>query len=97
MVGLPGNPFAALAAGHTLLAPLLHRRAGHSPRAPLTGHLRATIVARQTRLVPAIRTGDALVPVGRDRAGNLWGAAMADVLAAVPPQWTRSDVEILPL
>jgi molybdopterin molybdotransferase len=37
------------------------------------------------------------VPAGRDRAGNLWGAAMADVLAVVPPQWTGSDVEVLPL
>jgi len=97
VVGLPGNPFAALAAGHTLLAPLLHRLAGRSPRAPLTGRLRATIVAPETRLVPAVRTDGALVPVGRDRAGNLWGAAMADVLAVVPPQWTGSDVEVLPL
>jgi molybdopterin molybdotransferase len=97
VVGLPGNPFAALAAGHTLLAPLLHGLAGRSPKAPVTGRLRATIVAQETRLVPAIRTDGALVPAGRDRAGNLWGAAMADVLAVVPPQWTGSDVEVLPL
>jgi molybdopterin molybdotransferase len=97
VVGLPGNPFAALAAGHTLLAPLLHGLAGRSPKAPVTGRLRATIVAQETRLVPAIRTDGDLVPAGRDRAGNLWGAAMADVLAVVPPQWTGSDVEVLPL
>ncbi|MFC0545803.1 molybdopterin molybdotransferase MoeA [Kutzneria chonburiensis] len=99
VVGLPGNPFAALAAGHTLLAPLLHGLAGHSPKAPLTGRLRGAVTARatETRLVPAVRTDDALVPVGRDRAGNLWGAAMADVLAVVPPQWTGPEVEVLPL
>ncbi|MFC0435225.1 molybdopterin molybdotransferase MoeA [Kutzneria buriramensis] len=99
VVGLPGNPFAALAAGHTLLAPLLHRLAGRSPKPPLTGRLRASIAAREreTRLVPAVRTDDAIVPVGRDRAGNLWGAAMADVLAVVPPQWTGAEVEVLPL
>ncbi|WP_345028701.1 molybdopterin molybdotransferase MoeA [Kutzneria kofuensis] len=99
VVGLPGNPFAALAAGHTLLAPLLNGLAGRSPKAPLTGRLRGRIAARdrETRLVPAVRTDDALVPVGRDRAGSLWGAAMADVLAVVPPQWTGPEVEVLPL
>ncbi|MEV6609958.1 molybdopterin molybdotransferase MoeA [Kutzneria sp. NPDC051319] len=99
VVGLPGNPFAALAAGHTLLGPLLSGLAGRSPMAPLTGRLRGAVTARatETRLVPAIRTDDALVPVGRDRAGNLWGAAMADVLAVVPPQWTGPEVEVLPL
>ncbi|MGN9837900.1 molybdopterin molybdotransferase MoeA [Nonomuraea sp. H19] len=122
VVGLPGNPFAALAASLTLLAPILRglggagARAGQEPGAPtaaagrepgapggvagkemsvLAGTVRAH--PRDTRLVPVRRTGRGAVPVGHDRPGSLWGAALADALAVVPPGWTGERVELIEL
>jgi molybdopterin molybdotransferase len=99
VVGLPGNPYAALVAALTLLTPLLGRLAGQpepplhtaTPTGPLTPH------DRDTRLVPVTRIGPLVVPVGHDRPGSLWGAAAADALAIVPPGWAGGEVELLPL
>ncbi|MFB9837372.1 hypothetical protein [Actinoallomurus acaciae] len=35
--------------------------------------------------------------MGRDRPGLLWGAALADALAVVPPGWRGEEVELLAL
>lgn len=90
VVALPGYPYAALVAVLTLLGPLLAGLAGRplpdlrtarflEPAEP--GPRRAT-----TRVVPVREQGDGTVEaVGRDRPGNLWGAADADHLAVVPP------------
>lgn len=98
VVGLPGNPFAALAAALTLLVPALDA---------LTGRARAAERARpacalpahphDTRLVPVRRTADGVVPVGHDRPALLWGAATADALAVVPAGGAGADVELLRL
>lgn len=98
VVGLPGNPYAALTAALTLLVPAL---------AALTGRVLPREYARlagveaghtdDTRLVPVRRTTEGAVPVGHDRPALLWGAALADALAVIPPGAPVTDVELLPL
>jgi molybdopterin molybdotransferase len=96
VVGLPGNPFAALAAVLTLLHPLLDALGGHAARPPVTAWLPDVGAHRtDTRLVPVIRSGGLAVPVGHDRPGSLWGAALADALAVVPPGHRGGEVELL--
>lgn len=96
VVGLPGNPFAALAAALTLLRPLLDTLGGHGIRPPVTARLQNVGAhPRDTRLVPVIRTGGEAVPAGHDRPGSLWGAALADALAVVPPRHRDGEVELL--
>jgi molybdopterin molybdotransferase len=98
VVGLPGNPFAALAAALTLLAPVLRGMSGRrAPRqeSALAGPVRAH--ERDARLVPVRRSGRGAVPVGHDRPGSLWGAALADALAVVPPGWSGGPVELIEL
>ncbi|MEU3644847.1 molybdopterin molybdotransferase MoeA [Lentzea sp. NPDC034063] len=96
VVGLPGNPFAALAAVLTLLHPLLDALGGHTTRPPVTAHLSdVNAHPRDTRLIPVTRHGNAAIPVGHDRPGSLWGAALADALAVVPPGHQGGEMELL--
>ncbi|MET9231655.1 molybdopterin-binding protein [Lentzea sp. NPDC003310] len=96
VVGLPGNPFAAHAAVLTLLQPLLDALGGHTARPPVTAWLGdVNAHPRDTRLVPVTRSGGLAVPVGHDRPGSLWGAALADALAVVPPRHRGGEVEVL--
>ncbi|MFJ9900107.1 molybdopterin molybdotransferase MoeA [Streptomyces sp. NPDC091280] len=89
ILGLPGNPYAALVAAHTLLAPLLSGLTGRAlrplPGVPLTGDIR--VAPGRTRLVPVIWDGATARPLGGHRPAFLQGAALADALAAVPPHW----------
>ncbi|MFJ9406821.1 molybdopterin molybdotransferase MoeA [Streptomyces sp. NPDC101393] len=93
IVGLPGNPYAALAAAHTLLAPLLAGLTGRSlpalPRIPLTGAVRP--VPGRTRLVPVTWDGVTARALGGHGSAFLHGAALADALAAVPPEWRPGE------
>jgi molybdopterin molybdotransferase len=99
VVGLPGNPYAALVAVLTLLAPLLGSLAGRNTTPAVT----ATLVpgpaphVRDTLLLAAVRRGSIVVPVGHDRPGSLRAPATADVLAVLPPDWPGGQVELLPL
>ncbi|GAA0484635.1 molybdopterin molybdenumtransferase MoeA [Paractinoplanes deccanensis] len=99
VVGLPGNPYAALVAALTLLCPLLGRLAGRGEPPVLTARLAGPVAPheRDTRLVPVALSGSRALPVGHDRPGSLRGAAAADALAVVPPGWTGGEVELLPL
>lgn len=87
VLGLPGNPFAALTAFLTLgLASLLRLR-GESlpvlPVAPVPGGLACH--PRSTRLVP-VRVGpQGVVPLGHGGSAMLRGVAAADALAVVDP------------
>ncbi|GGN08692.1 molybdopterin molybdenumtransferase MoeA [Lentzea pudingi] len=96
VVGLPGNPFAAHAAVLTLLHPLLDALGGHTTNPPVTAWLGdVNAHPRDTRLVPVTRSGALAVPVGHDRPGSLWGAALADAVAVVPPGHRGGEVEVL--
>ncbi|MFI6481720.1 molybdopterin molybdotransferase MoeA [Nonomuraea sp. NPDC050663] len=89
VVGLPGNPFAALVAAHTVLGPLLAGLAGRPmarlPRMPLTVPVRPA--PGRTRIIPVVWDGDGVRPLGGDRPAFLNGAALGDALAAVPENW----------
>jgi molybdopterin molybdotransferase len=86
LVGLPGNPLAAVAGTVTLAMPLLRRLGGHptaSPRrlraaAQLPGH------PRDTRLLPVLLADGEVVPLPFDGPAMLRGLALADGLAVVP-------------
>ncbi|GAA1636728.1 molybdopterin-binding protein [Nonomuraea maheshkhaliensis] len=98
VVGLPGNPFAALAASLTLLAPILRELTG-TPAAVETSALHGVVHPhpRDTRLVPVLGSERGAIPVGHDRPGSLWGAALAEALAVVPPGWSGERVELIEL
>ena len=89
IVGLPGNPYAALVATLTLIDPLLTGLAGRPPAdldtAVLTDPLR--LDERNTRIVPVRRGARGLRLVDGAHPGYLGAAADADALAVVPPGW----------
>jgi len=99
LVGLPGNPLAAVAALLVLLHPLLEGMTGctaRPERALLRGwHARGRPV---TSLVPVRRGGAGEVePAGPDGPAQLRGLAAADAVAVVPAGWDPADpVELLP-
>lgn len=100
LVALPGNPFAALVGALTLLGPLLTGLSGRRlPRLPTATLASAPPgVDDVPRIVPVRRDGAGTVhPLGHDRPGNLWGAALADSLAVVPPAWLGQPVALLAL
>jgi molybdopterin molybdotransferase len=96
LVALPGNPYAALVAVLTLLDPLLTGLLGQPlpelPVARLSGFPGGD---GPTRMLPVRRAGGAVEPLGRDRPGNLWGAAVADAFAVVPRGWRGEPVPLL--
>ena len=94
VVGLPGNPFAALVAAHTLLAPLLAGLAGRPlPALPAAAIGGAVPRPRpgQTRLLPVAWDGAAARVVAGHQPAFLCGAALADALAVIPPDWTSGQ------
>ncbi|MFG2821898.1 molybdopterin molybdotransferase MoeA [Kitasatospora sp. NPDC048365] len=104
LVGLPGNPLAAVAGTVTLALPLLHALSGRP--ASGDGRERAERVAaelpghpRDTRLVPVVRRTDGAVPLPFDGPAMLRGLALAEALAVVPPGGVPSGgrAELLPL
>ncbi len=99
LVGLPGNPLAAVAGTATLAVPLLRRLGGHADAEPL--RLTASVALpghpRDTRLVPVRRVGHEVVPLPFDGPAMLRGLVFADGLAVVPPGGTAAGdaVEVL--
>lgn len=91
MIGLPGNPFAALAAAYTLVRPLLGGLSGRPTSALARMRVSGPLSGRtdRTRLVPVRLTGDgsAEVLAGHGPA-NLLGAARMDGLGVLPRGWT---------
>jgi molybdopterin molybdotransferase len=87
LVGLPGNPLAAIAGLVTLAQPLLHRLGGHPRPATRTLVVDAAIPGhpRDARLVPALAEDIRAVPLLFDGPAMLRGVAAADVLLVVPP------------
>ncbi|MBF6383477.1 NTP transferase domain-containing protein [Nocardia farcinica] len=100
VLGLPGNPFAAVATALALTPALVAARTGAQPPRPLLVPLAnaAAVAAPVTRVVPARAAeggwlGDAAV-----RTAHLGGLIDRDGLAVVAPGARDGDpVEILPL
>ncbi|MFC9590643.1 molybdopterin molybdotransferase MoeA [Streptomyces sp. NPDC056944] len=98
LVGLPGNPLAAVSGLLTLAEPLLAalgaaaRSGGSVGRAPVLeavhGH------PYDTRLVPVVRRGEQLVPLRYNGPAMLRGIAVADGMAVVPPGGAPSGQEL---
>ena len=95
LVGLPGNPLAAVAGMLTLAVPLLRRLSGRPEPRPRRIRVAADIGghAHDTRLVP-MRADRPLVFSG---PAMLRGLAVADGIAVVPPGGVRAGerVEVL--
>ncbi|MFC7017125.1 molybdopterin molybdotransferase MoeA [Streptomyces viridiviolaceus] len=87
LVGLPGNPLAAVAGTVTLMIPLLRRLGGHLAGTPRTTVAAAALSGhpRDTRLLPVLRTDHGATPLPFDGPAMLRGLAYADGLAVVPP------------
>ncbi|WP_432886829.1 molybdopterin molybdotransferase MoeA [Kribbella sp. CA-245084] len=87
VLGLPGNPFAALVAFLTLGVAAITRMRGL--RLPELGHIAVPGGVRchptSTRLVPVRLTAHGAVPIGHGGAAMLRGPAVADALAVVAP------------
>ncbi|MER6344891.1 molybdopterin molybdotransferase MoeA [Streptomyces sp. NPDC001595] len=101
LVGLPGNPLAAVSGLLTLAEPLLRALAGHP--APQRYALPLKDGAHghpyDTRLVPVTLRGDRAVPLHYNGPAMLRGVAAADALAVVPPGGAEpgQETEILDL
>ncbi|MEI7033934.1 molybdopterin molybdotransferase MoeA [Streptomyces pratensis] len=107
LVGLPGNPLAAVSGLLTLAEPLLAGIAGRPAQDPYLALVHAEVPGHphDTRLVPVVhragRVGgrDHVAPLRYNGPAMLRGIAAADGLAVVPPGGVRSgtEVEILDL
>ena len=99
VVGLPGNPLAALSGIVTLLVPLLSGRS-----LPALGQARLTqsapALASDVRLLPVVVEAGLARQTGHGGSAMLRGAALADGFAVVPPGADLSagdPVEVVPL
>jgi molybdopterin molybdotransferase len=96
VASLPGNPFAALVAFLTVVAPAVAGLRGDrlevlpSVACDLPPH------RSETRLVPVRLTDERPVALGHDRSAMLRGVAAADALAVVPPEGGAALLQFLP-
>ncbi|AYG81800.1 Molybdopterin molybdenumtransferase [Streptomyces hundungensis] len=101
LVGLPGNPLAAVSGLLTLAEPLLCELARRPRPAPYTAPLRNEVQGHphDTRLVPVVHRAERVVPLHYNGPAMLRGIAAADGLAVVAPGGARAgqEVEILDL
>jgi molybdopterin molybdotransferase len=84
-IGLPGNPQAAIAALHTLAAPLVRAKLGMTladlPTVTFQGSVKRH--DRETRLIPCTLTAGVATPVERIGSGMLRGLTHADGFAVL--------------
>ncbi|MFE3642420.1 molybdopterin molybdotransferase MoeA [Streptomyces sp. NPDC059169] len=101
LVGLPGNPLAAVSGLLTLAEPLLRERSGRSTPSLCRASLRDEVQGHpyDTRLVPVVYRGERLVPLHYSGPAMLRGVAAAHGLAVVPPGGARAgdQLEVLDL
>ncbi|MEW2620339.1 molybdopterin molybdotransferase MoeA [Streptomyces sp. NPDC048106] len=95
LVGLPGNPLAAVSGLLTLAEPLLRTLAARPAPEPYTLPLTEAVQGHpyDTRLVPVVLRGDRAVPLRYNGPAMLRGVAAADALAVVPPGGARQGAE----
>jgi molybdopterin molybdotransferase len=101
LVGLPGNPLAAVSGLLTLAEPLLRTLAARPAPEPYGLPLQEPVQGHpyDTRLVPVVLRGDRAVPLHYNGPAMLRGIAVADALAVVPPGGARpgEETELLDL
>ncbi|MEU7301957.1 molybdopterin molybdotransferase MoeA [Streptomyces sp. NPDC007189] len=95
LVGLPGNPLAAVSGLLTLAEPLVRTLAAHPAPEPYTLPLSDAVQGHpyDTRLIPVVLRGDHAVPLHYNGPAMLRGIAAADALAVVPPGGARQGEE----
>lgn len=96
LVGLPGNPLAAVSGLLTLAEPLLRRLAGRMAPEPYTLPVRDPVHGHpyDTRLVPVTVRADQAVPLHYNGPAMLRGIAAADALVVVPPGGAQPGQEL---
>ncbi|MFG2788952.1 molybdopterin molybdotransferase MoeA [Streptomyces sp. NPDC048419] len=96
LVGLPGNPLAAVSGLLTLAEPLLRTLAARPAPEPYTLPIQEAAHGHpyDTRLIPVVLRGDRAVPLHYNGPAMLRGIAAADALAVVPPGGAGSGQEL---
>ncbi|WP_037614808.1 molybdopterin molybdotransferase MoeA [Streptomyces aureus] len=96
LVGLPGNPLAAVSGLLTLAEPLLRTLAGRTAPEPYTLPLGEAVQGHpyDTRLIPVSLRGERAVPLHYNGPAMLRGIAASDALAVVPPGGARAGQEL---
>ncbi|MFJ8634936.1 molybdopterin molybdotransferase MoeA [Streptomyces sp. NPDC093568] len=95
LVGLPGNPLAAVSGLLTLAEPMLRTLAARPAPEPYTLPLKEAAHGHpyDTRLIPVVLRGDHAVPLHYQGPAMLRGMAAADAVAVVPPGGLRAGQE----
>ncbi|GGW53611.1 molybdopterin molybdenumtransferase MoeA [Streptomyces lucensis JCM 4490] len=95
LVGLPGNPLAAVSGLLTLAEPLLRTLAARPAPEAYTLPLGDAVHGHphDTRLVPVVLRGDRALPLHYNGPAMLRGVAAADALAVVPPGGAQQGEE----
>ncbi|WP_028799336.1 molybdopterin molybdotransferase MoeA [Streptomyces sp. 142MFCol3.1] len=96
LVGLPGNPLAAVSGLLTLAEPLLRTLAGRVAPEPYTLPLQEAVHGHpyDTRLVPVALRADRAAPLHYNGPAMLRGIAASDALAVIPPGGARAGQEL---
>jgi molybdopterin molybdotransferase len=96
LVGLPGNPLAAVSGLLTLAEPLLRTLAGRAAPEAYTLPLKEAVQGHpyDTRIVPVSLRGDRVAPLHYNGPAMLRGIAASDALAVVPPGGARAGQEL---
>ncbi|MGW1157461.1 molybdopterin molybdotransferase MoeA [Streptomyces sp. NPDC002519] len=96
LIGLPGNPLAAVSGLLTLAEPLLRGLTGRVAPEPYRLPLRGSTHGHpyDTRLVPVVVRADHAVPLHYNGPAMLRGIAAADALAVVPPGGAQPGQEL---
>ncbi|MFD6552739.1 molybdopterin molybdotransferase MoeA [Streptomyces sp. NPDC058398] len=96
LVGLPGNPLAAVSGLLTLAEPMLRTLAGRMAPESYTLPLGEAVQGHpyDTRLIPVSLRGERATPLHYNGPAMLRGIAAADALAVVPPGGARAGQEL---
>ncbi|MFJ5547182.1 molybdopterin molybdotransferase MoeA [Streptomyces sp. NPDC093225] len=96
LVGLPGNPLAAVSGLLTLAEPLLRALSGRGPAARYALPVRDDVPGHphDTRLVPVALRAEHAVPLRYHGPAMLRGIAAADALVVVPPYGAVAGQEL---
>ncbi len=85
VIGLPGNPLAALIAFRLLVAPIISKMCGHQLKADVALHRTARTAIRsdkgKTEFIPCVMDGRFVGPAAKIRSHMLSGLASANCLA----------------